>query len=98
MLVTGGKDGKGHRIAETYYFDTVQGNWEDGPNLKTARSQHGCTTTSNGLVLVAGGYTASGFDFRNDLASVEMLKPQGTSWIEGNKQTQSFKMIHFCID
>ena len=74
MVIGGGQLGFKH-FKETYYLHVDSGQTTLGPDLNFVRRSFGCTTTSTGLIVVAGGYDGG------RLASVEIL--DGLRWIQG---------------
>ena len=76
VLVIGGATANDFEyLKETYFLHVDSGQKTLGPDLNFGRSAIGCTTTSNGLIVVAGGYDGG------RLASVEIL--DGLRWIQG---------------
>jgi hypothetical protein len=79
-------------IKKTWFFDTLNNNWTEGPDLITSRYAHSCgvmnwlnpdTEMLEKVVVVAGGY-----DGKDDLTSVELLFLNGydlfqDGWVKG---------------
>ena len=76
MLVTGGDNNQGQRIANAEIYDPATGLWTMTGHLKTARLLHSASLLPDGSVLVAGGISAS----ITALASLEDYNPVTGRW------------------
>ena len=83
LMIIGGAQNGVDPSANTFYFNTENGNWQTGPKLNNARSYFGCARirqNSNSRqysIIVAGGYTGL------VLSSVELLDAEATLWRTG---------------
>ena len=75
VLVEGGVDSIGNRLASAELYDPATGMWRRTGSLNTARWQHTATLLKNGMVLVAGG-----LDSDDILVSAELYDPASRSW------------------
>ena len=84
LMIIGGAQNGVDPSANTFYFNTENGNWQTGPKLNNARSYFGCAMIrqdSNSIqysIIVAGGYNNRLF-----LSSVELLDAGATTWRTG---------------
>ena len=71
-------------FSATYYYNTDNEQWTQGPSLKHARESHSCGMirrnhrSQEKSVIVAGG-----FDFSCCMTSVEILDEGATEWRQG---------------
>lgn len=60
VLVVGGTDQNGQANASTRLYHTATGQWNNGPDLPSARYAHTATQLRDGTVLLAGGRSSTG--------------------------------------
>ena len=93
VLVIGGlQNDEESPSLKTFYFNTENGNWIDGPNLLSNRYRHSCgklqeeSESSQYSVIVAGGYNGPFFSHENQtycMSSVEILDFGASAWRKG---------------
>jgi hypothetical protein len=82
LMVIGGSQG-GRTSPNTYYLNTEQGFWTEGPPLAKSRGDHSCgrikkNSQSQDLsIIVVGGWNET------DISSVEILDPEANEWRRG---------------
>ena len=87
VLVEGGEDGFGDRLASAELYDPVTGIWSTTGSLTDKRSFHTATLLQNGMVLAEGGFSPNGA-----LASAELYDPAAGTWsITGSLKTGRFR-------
>ena len=67
-----------NRSAELY--DPATGKWSVTGSMRTSRDEQSATLLGNGDVLVAGGFTQSGFGLGHNLADAELYHPATGRW------------------
>jgi hypothetical protein len=84
VMVIGGIENQKSSSNKTYFFNTENEIWTEGPQLKNIRKSHSCGTirknsqTQEFSVIVAGGR-----DSNKILSSVEILDPGSNEWRKG---------------
>ena len=85
-FVIGGRQDDKLTAPMTYFFNTENEVWIEGPPLKTGRQEHSCariqkdSQSSQYSVIVAGGSNSSGSGF---MSSVELLEVGASEWVAG---------------
>jgi large repetitive protein len=67
-----------NRSAELY--DPITGKWTSTGSMDTSRDEQSATLLGNGDVLVAGGFTQSGFGAGHNLSDAELYNPAAGIW------------------
>jgi hypothetical protein len=67
-----------NRSAELY--DPATGKWSVTGSMRTSRDEQSATLLGNGDVLVAGGFTQSGFGSGHNLSGAELYNPATGTW------------------
>jgi len=84
VLMIGGEQNGTSYSSKTYFFNSEDNNWRDGPALKEGRNFPSCgklkkdSQSSEYVVIVAGGADAS-----SSITSIEVLEDGSSDWIEG---------------
>ncbi len=78
VLVAGGVDADGRRLASAELYEPVAGGWIPTGSLSIARGDHTATLLPDGRVLVVGGTGAGGSE--ETLASAELYDPEAGRW------------------
>ena len=82
VLVAGGTDASGNRLASAELYNSATGHWTVVGNMTTARAQHTATLLPGGEVLVAGGITAANPNngTYSCIATAELFNPATGRW------------------
>ncbi len=84
VMVIGGRQRNGFSSKSSYFFNTENEIWREGPQLKNERNSHSCGTIRKNSqsqefsVIVAGGW-----DGKKVMPSVEILDPGSNEWRKG---------------
>jgi len=81
VLVAGGEDTSGNRIASAELYNPATGKWTETGSLETPRIDHTATLLANGEVLVAGGVGGT------YTATAELYNPSTGQWTTTGSMT-----------
>jgi len=88
VLVAGGQDSQGNKIAAAELYDPATGIWTVTGSLATPRIEHTATLPANGEVLVAGGVTTSYTSYTaTATATAEVYSPSTGQWTPTGSMT-----------
>ena len=93
-MLIGGDTDDGEESKATYVYNGQSGKWTKGPYLLEGRYGHSAgilydVITHDQYTVVVGGYNG-----RDDLSSVEVLKSGSTEWAQGKHIKHSFAFCH----
>ncbi len=80
VLVAGGIDGSGSRIATSEIYDPARDAWTASGAMATARGGHTATPLSSGKVLVTGGSSNASL-----VGTAELFDPATASWAQAGQ-------------
>lgn len=88
VLVAGGIDAAGNRLASAELYNPATGKWTVTGSMATARSGHTATLLPNGEVLVAGGsFSVSIAGIVSYTATAELYNPSTGQWTATGSMT-----------
>lgn len=79
VLVTGGQDDAGRKLASAEIFDPSNGTFGPAPDMHSARADHAATLLRDGRVLITGGADGR-LPGEGPVASAEIFDPAGNNF------------------